>query len=208
MRTLRSSRGPQRPQPPGHGLTLVCGLSGTGPRCRRRVRQGEQSSLYICSCSPSLMLLPEFHLLSDQQQDNKCNTPETSGTAPSPQSMEKLSSTKRAPGTKKDGDRWYVWWVHKALLYSTGDYIHYSVSKPWWNRIWNIPSTNHDGREYETFINKPWWKKIWKRICMCMTKSLCCTVEVNTMLRINYISIKSIIYDVIFLNLYFGSTMC
>ena len=41
-----------------------------------------------------------------------------------------------------------------------------------------------------------------------MTKSLCCTVEVNTMLQINYISIKYIIYDVVFLNLYFGSTMC
>ena len=68
---------------------------------------------------------------------------------PPPQAMEKLSSTKRAPGTKKDVDRWYIWWVHKALLYSTRDYIHYSVSKPWWKRMWNIPSTNHDGREYE-----------------------------------------------------------
>ena len=46
----------------------------------------------------------------------------------------------------------YMEWVNKVLLYSTGNYIQY-------------PVINHNGKEY-----------------ICITESLCCTVEINTTL--------------------------
>ena len=57
------------------------------------------------------------------------------------------------------------WMNNKVLLYSTGNYIQYSM-------------INHNGKEYEK-----------EYICICMIKSLCCTAEINT-LKINYTSIK------------------
>ena len=66
------------------------------------------------------------------------------------------------------GDRWigslgladanyYIEWINiKILLCTTGNYIQY-------------PVINHDGREYEK-----------ECIYICITESLCCTVEINT----------------------------
>ena len=50
----------------------------------------------------------------------------------------------------------YIGWINKVLLYSTGNYIQYSV-------------TNHNGKEYEY-------------IYICITESLCSTAEINTTL--------------------------
>ena len=47
---------------------------------------------------------------------------------------------------------------NKVLLYSTENYIQY-------------PVINHNGKEYET-----------EYIYICITESLCCTVEMNTTL--------------------------
>ena len=48
----------------------------------------------------------------------------------------------------------YVGWIHnKALLCGTGNYIQY-------------PGINHDAKEDE-------------KECICVTESLCCTVEIN-----------------------------
>ena len=52
----------------------------------------------------------------------------------------------------------YIEWINKALLYSIGNYIQYSV-------------INHNGKEY-----------IKKNVYICTTESLCCTVEINTTL--------------------------
>ena len=55
----------------------------------------------------------------------------------------------------------YIEWINnKVLLYSIGDYIQY-------------PVINHSGKEYE---------KECTYICVCVTESLCCTVEINTAL--------------------------
>ena len=52
----------------------------------------------------------------------------------------------------------YIGWVNnKVLLYSTGNYIQY-------------PVINHNGKEYE------------KEYILCITESLCCTAEFNTIL--------------------------
>ena len=51
----------------------------------------------------------------------------------------------------------YIKWINKVLLYSTGNYIQY-------------PGINHNGKEYK------------KNIYICITESLCCTVEINTAL--------------------------
>ena len=49
----------------------------------------------------------------------------------------------------------YIGWVnHKILLYSTGNYIHYSV-------------TNHSGKEYANIY-------IYVCVCMCIKLSHCC----------------------------------
>ena len=50
------------------------------------------------------------------------------------------------------------WINYKVLLYSTGNYIQY-------------PVINHNGKEYEK-----------ECICICITESLCCIVEINTTL--------------------------
>ena len=51
----------------------------------------------------------------------------------------------------------YIEWINnKVLLYSTGNYIQY-------------PVINHNGKEYE------------KGIYICITESLCCTAEMNTL---------------------------
>ena len=51
----------------------------------------------------------------------------------------------------------YIEWINnKVLLYRTGNYIQY-------------PMINHNGKEY-------------KRECICITESLCYTVEINTTL--------------------------
>ena len=55
----------------------------------------------------------------------------------------------------------YIEWINnKALLYSTGNYIQYSV-------------INHNGKEYE---------KECVFIYIYKTESLCCTPEINTTL--------------------------
>ena len=43
------------------------------------------------------------------------------------------------------------WINNKVLLYSTGNYMQY-------------PVTNHNGKEYE------------KKVCTCITASICCTI--------------------------------
>ena len=50
------------------------------------------------------------------------------------------------------------WISNEVLLYSTGDYIQFLGVK-------------HDGRQYEE-----------KKVCMCMTGSLCYTAEMDTTL--------------------------
>ena len=42
---------------------------------------------------------------------------------------------------------------------------------------------------YSISCYEPDWKRIWTRISICITESLCCTAEINT-LKINYTSIK------------------
>lgn len=50
----------------------------------------------------------------------------------------------------------YIEWINnKVLLYNTGNYIHCPVIK-------------HNGKEDK------------KNVCICVTQSLCCTVEINT----------------------------
>ena len=57
----------------------------------------------------------------------------------------------------------YTGWINnKILLYSTGDYIHYSV-------------INHNGKEYEK-----------ECVCVYVTESLCCTAEINTSLELYF----------------------
>ena len=71
------------PSIPSPWALAGAGLWPIGNRARLQEVSGGRVSTApsVCSCSPSLTLLPESHPLSDQQQDNKCNTPETSGTA-------------------------------------------------------------------------------------------------------------------------------
>ena len=53
----------------------------------------------------------------------------------------------------------YIEWIHnKVLLYSTENYIPYTV-------------INHNGKEYKN-----------KNVYICITESLCCTAEINTTL--------------------------
>ena len=53
----------------------------------------------------------------------------------------------------------YIEWINnKVLLYSTGNYIQY-------------PMINHNGKEY-----------FKKDIYICITESLCCIAEINTIL--------------------------
>ena len=54
------------------------------------------------------------------------------------------------------------WINNKVLLYSTGSYIQ-------------SLGVEHDGREYET-----------KNMYICMTGSLCCTEETDTIVQVNY----------------------
>ena len=62
----------------------------------------------------------------------------------------------------------YIEWINnRVLLYSTENYIQ-------------CPVINHNGKEYE--------KEYIRYICI--TELLCCTVEINTTLEINYTSIK------------------
>ena len=56
------------------------------------------------------------------------------------------------------------WINNKVLMYSTGNYIQHLV-------------ISHNGKEYK------------KRMYICITESLCCTGEINT-LEINYTSIN------------------
>ena len=52
----------------------------------------------------------------------------------------------------------YIGWINnKVLLYSTGNYIQHAV-------------INHNGKEYKK-----------KDVYMCITESLCCTAEINTL---------------------------
>jgi len=60
----------------------------------------------------------------------------------------------------------YIWWINKVLLYSTGNYIQYPVI--------NIKERN-----------------VKKNIYICITESLCCIAEINT-LWIKYTSFKKI----------------
>ena len=51
----------------------------------------------------------------------------------------------------------YMEWINnKVLLYSTENYIQ-------------NPMRNHNGKEY--FLKK--------KVCVCITESLCCTAEIN-----------------------------
>ena len=50
------------------------------------------------------------------------------------------------------------WIDNKVLMYSTGNYIQ-------------SPGINHNGKEYKK-----------KNVYMCITESLCCTVEISTTL--------------------------
>ena len=50
------------------------------------------------------------------------------------------------------------WINNKILLYSTGNYIH-------------SPGINHNGKEYE------------KVLYICITESLCCTADINTICK-------------------------
>ena len=58
--------------------------------------------------------------------------------------------------------------MNKVLLCSTGNYIQY-------------PKKNYNGKEYE---------KEYIYIRICTIESLCCTAEIDTILQINYASIK------------------
>ena len=61
----------------------------------------------------------------------------------------------------------YLRWItNGVLLYSTGNSAQYSV-------------INHNGKEYEK-----------ECIYICITESLCCTLEINTTLYTNHTSIK------------------
>ena len=60
----------------------------------------------------------------------------------------------------------YTEQISKKILLYTGNYIQY-------------PMINHNGKEYEK-----------ECIYICITESLCCTVEINTKLLVNYTSIK------------------
>ena len=67
------------------------------------------------------------------------------------------------------------WINNKALLYSTGNYIQYSL-------------INHNGKEYEKNVN------------ICITESLRCTAEINTYCRSNYTLTKyffNMVFDII-----------
>ena len=57
---------------------------------------------------------------------------------------------------------------NKALLYSTENCIQYLI-------------INYNGKEYK--------KNIHMCVCVCLTESLCYTPEMNTTLKISYISI-------------------
>ena len=41
---------------------------------------------------------------------------------------------------------------------------------------------------YPVSWDRPWWKTVWEKECIyiCMTGSLCCTAEIDTILSINY----------------------
>ena len=108
---------------PGHGLLSVSNCSPRAmdwywsvacqPHGRRWVTATMRSFVYIYSCSPSLTLPSKLCLLSDQWRHNKYNMLESSPnpshpTQTPPRSMEKLSSPKPVPGTKKIGDRCHV----------------------------------------------------------------------------------------------------
>ena len=56
----------------------------------------------------------------------------------------------------------YTEWINnKVLLYNTGNYIQY-------------PEINHNGKEYEKTC-------IYIYVCVCVTESLSCTAEINTL---------------------------
>ena len=57
----------------------------------------------------------------------------------------------------------YTEWINKVLLYSTGDYTHYSV-------------INHNVKDYGKDYEKDLYTYIYK------TESICYTTEMNTML--------------------------
>ena len=66
----------------------------------------------------------------------------------------------------------YTGWINnKIILYSTGDYIHYSV-------------INHNGKEYEK-----------ECVCVYVTESLCCTAEINTSLEVHFKEKKENLYS-------------
>ena len=58
----------------------------------------------------------------------------------------------------------YIRWINKVLLYSTGNYIQY-------------PMNNHDGKEYKTDAY----------LCVC-TESLCCTTEIKHIVKQLYLN--------------------
>ena len=104
-------------QTSGHGLVLVSALLGIRPH-RRRWAAGEQAKLHrIYSCSP-LLSLPHYHnVLIIETKCTINNALESSWNHPPPPppwSMEKLPSTKLAPGARKVGDHWFKarWIVH------------------------------------------------------------------------------------------------
>ena len=76
----------------------------------------------------------------------------------------RLVVAKGGSGGEKDWEFWinrckllYIGWINnKVLLYSTENYIQY-------------PVINHNGKKYE-------------KEYICITKSLCCTAEINTTL--------------------------
>ena len=49
----------------------------------------------------------------------------------------------------------YIGWINKVLLYSTGNYIQCPVIKQY-------------------------GQNMKKNVCVCITESLCCTAEINT----------------------------
>ena len=61
----------------------------------------------------------------------------------------------------------YIGWINnKVLLYSTGKYIQY-------------PMINHNGKEYK---KECIYIYIYIYMYICITESLCCTAEINTIL--------------------------
>ena len=112
-----SGRGP-RPRDCSLYLTAVLGpWTGIGLWPVSHMAGGEWRQLWealsIFTAAPHHSLPSKLCLLSDQWRHNKYNMLESSQnhshpTQTPPRSMEKLSSPKPVPGTKKTGDRCYV----------------------------------------------------------------------------------------------------